>query len=335
MKKNFSSLPFEDKLLNKIHAYYQTIWYEKWKADGDTDLTKEWLDNFNDMSDETARNSEKINMLYLLSQFMYFGNKEMRQLLVSLYRDLYKYPIIYKIRKENNDTLDFAYLNSEFQKELAKTRFLGVGNPSESGVHLLYYFRQECELSKEQFLYPGNIFKTEIVNEVDKDGTKRNYLEATIADNNIKRYVFIDDFCGSGSQAKNYLSKIVQNIKFKDPSIQVSYLMLFSTDYGLQNIKNLNIFDQVESVFCLDKSFKIFSNDSRYYKNETNDLIDINHTKQIVEKYGNRISSCPLGYSDCQLMLSMYHNTPDNTLPIFWSTFKNWKPIFRRYNKIY
>ena len=44
-----------------------------------------------------------------------------------------------------------------------------------------------------------------------------------------------------------------------------------------------------------------------------------------------------LGFGDCQLLLSMEHNTPDNTLPIIWfdEDEKMWRPIFKRYNKIF
>lgn len=30
-----------------------------------------------------------------------------------------------------------------------------------------------------------------------------------------------------------------------------------------------------------------------------------------------------------------YYNTPNNTLPIFWSDENSWQPIFQRYNKKY
>ena len=45
----------------------------------------------------------------------------------------------------------------------------------------------------------------------------------------------------------------------------------------------------------------------------------------------------PLGYDNCQLLLSFFHNTPNNSLPIFWFEDEQveWKPMFRRYPKIY
>lgn len=46
----------------------------------------------------------------------------------------------------------------------------------------------------------------------------------------------------------------------------------------------------------------------------------------------------PLGYQDGQLLIGFSHNTPDNTLPIFWSdgeTGAPWIPVFKRYPKVY
>src|SRR5690349_19316795 len=100
-----------------------------------------WLENFTGITE--SRDVERLHALFMLSHFMYFGSRELRELLRALYRDLFRYPIIASIRRRLKDSIDGHLINAEFQQELAKTRFIGVGNPSESGVHLLYYFRQE------------------------------------------------------------------------------------------------------------------------------------------------------------------------------------------------
>ncbi|HET7117831.1 MAG TPA: hypothetical protein VFI29_15155 [Hanamia sp.] len=338
MAKNYDELPFYDKLKGKIHAYYQTIWREKWKEE--TDQAEDWLKNFSDGGDDENIEKERINMLYLLSKFMYFGNDELRQLLISLYRDLFKYPIVAAIRLANGNTLDTALINTEFQKELSATRFLGVGNPSESGVHMLYYFRQECQrfehhFKKCYFINTSDIFTTNKITEDLPDGKPRTYLKSEITDKLIKRYVFIDDFCGSGSQATSYLKNIVKNIKFENKDIEVNYLMLFGTENGINAVRNLKVFNKVEAVFTIDDTFKAFSNDSRYYKILPDDVIDKDFSKLTASKYGINLFNPPLGYGNCELLLGLYHNTPDNSLPIFWSEQNEWEPIFKRYHKIY
>lgn len=184
MVNNFQPLPIFDKLIKKVYAYYDTIWREKWEEN----IDQNWLSNFHD-DDDDIKHKERINMLYLLSKFMYFGNKELRHMIFALFRDLYKYPIVAAIRKANGDTLDTNLIDRLFNVELESTRFLGVGNPSESGVHLLYYFRQECKLSKRYFINSSEIFMTDRITEQLSDGTERHYLKTSIKNGAIKRYI--------------------------------------------------------------------------------------------------------------------------------------------------
>ena len=328
--ENSDKLSTYDKLLKKIHAYFLTIWKDKHR-DG---IQEQWLENFKH-SNVDMEERERDNMLYLLSKFMYFGDKELRHLLLVLYRDLFKYPIISSIRKLNSDTTDYESLNELFKIELEKTKFLGVGNPSESGVHMLYYFRQECKLPKKHFISTNEIITTSVIQQEDKDGIFSTTLKSEIKDTTIKRYIFIDDFCGSGSQAKDILENFIGNIKSLDPMIEVNYLMLFGTELGIENVRKLNIFNRVEAVFTIDDTFKAFSDTSRYFNDIMDDpLIEKKFSKGIANKYGKLLSDSPLGYRDGQLLVGFHHNTPDNSLPILWCENLNWKPIFKRYNKI-
>ena len=334
--KNFETLPLYDKLMSKVYAYYQTIWFEKWR-DG---IEHDWLNNFTDLNEDKLE-KEKANMLYLLSKFMYFGNVEIRQLLLSLFRDLFKYPIVAEIRRRNNHTLDLNLINTEFYRELANTRFLGVGNPSESGTHLLLFLRQVAGISKDSFIDSKDIFSVEKIIEKLPNKTSREVRNIRINNAAIKRYIFVDDFCGSGTQAKQYLSK-VNRIKKINPDCCVNYFMLFSTTKGLQAVRGLNVFDNVEAVFILDETFKTFSDESRYFKllkvensvDDDEDILGKEFSKETALKYGSKLLPAhPIGYKDCQLLIGFSHNTPDNTLPIFWSENNNWSPIFKRYNK--
>jgi hypothetical protein len=58
--------------------------------------------------------------------------------------------------------------------------------------------------------------------------------------------------------------------------------------------------------------------------------------KTLAEAYGTELEpSHPLGYGDGQYAFGFYYNTPDNTLPIFWSETAGWFPVMKRYEKIY
>jgi hypothetical protein len=328
--KNIDTLPFYIKLQKKIWAYYQTIWKEKWKEK----IHDNWLNNFSDL-DEDITQKERVNMLYLLSKFTYFGSEELRQLLFSLFRDLVKYPIVEKVRRANGDTTDMEVIVPGLVGEMNKTRFLGVGNPSESGVHMLYFFRQECNLHKDFFINTSEIFETMKITETLAGGKTSTKLEIDIKDKSITRYVFIDDFCGSGSQASGYLKNIVDGIRVKTTNVEISYLMLVGTVTGIEVVRKLGLFDRVEAVYTIDETFKAFSSTSRYFKTLPDAVIEKSFSKETAEKYGKALFNPPLGHGDCQLLIGFHHNTPDNSLPIFWSDHNGWQPIFKRYNKIF
>lgn len=311
-------ISLKESLEKKVIAFYTDIW----KDIRDTDYQK-WLDNFKD-SDK-----EKLHALYLLSKFTYFGNLEIRAMLKAIYRDLYKYPIIENIRKTNDDTTDDSFLKDQFELYRNRTRFLGVGNPSESGVHLLYYFRQENTLPKTFFIHAHELFNS-------KYSVDEKRMEQTWADDSINHVVFLDDFCGKGTQAICYITELVKQIKELNNSCQVDYFVMVANRDGLKNVKKETGVDCAKAVFELDETFKSFSSNSRYFAN-VKEGIDKDFCKQMCEKYGDKRAKdakSPLGFNDDELLLSFFHNTPNNTLPVFW-TDKDWYPIFNRAIKIY
>ena len=111
--------------------------------------------------------------------------------------------------------------------------------------------------------------------------------------------------------------------------------MLFSTEAGLSEVRKIDAIDVVETIFTIDESFKTFSDESRYFAMPLDKDIDRHFSMQTASKYGRQLCNDALGYGDCQLLFGLFHNTPDNTLPIFWSEHYSWNAIFKRYNKIY
>lgn len=186
-------------LVGQIKVLSETIWEGK----GNEAAITRWLDNFS--ADPPHLSDDKLTALYLLSRFTYLGSREIKETLKAIYRDLVVYPVVESIRRRMNDTTDLDAINLELKKELASTVFLAAGNPSESGSHLLYYFRQENDLSRKAFIHAMEAFSRN----VKPDG--RHDIE--IANPNIQRYVFLDDFCGTGKQAARYASGIVSEIR--------------------------------------------------------------------------------------------------------------------------
>ncbi|WP_373060184.1 hypothetical protein [Zunongwangia sp. H14] len=313
-----------EKYIKKIKLLNETIWENKVSKN----KIDSWLDNFEE--------EEKNQALYLLTQFIYYSEFSVEKLLEALYRDVFKYQIIFNIRKRNENTLDHEFLEDEFIKHLKKTRFVSLGNPSESSATMMGLMRKINNL-------PTDLFISE------------EKLNSKLGE--INHFIFIDDLCGSGNQAVTYSNKSLPNLKRNYPDAKVWYLMLVATQKGKKNIIDNSKFDYVESIHELDDSYKCFYPDSRIFTNKDSDIDPI-EIKKFTGKYGKpiwqKIISKQIpeidpvkldqisedhkhGYGDGQLLLGFHHNTPDNTLPIIWCNeeYIDWKAIFKRSNKIY
>jgi hypothetical protein len=328
------NIEIQEMLKAKIKILNETLWDNKVLNPS----IEKWLSNF-------SIDKEKLHALYLLSKFMYFGAVPIRTLIKSLYRDLYRYPLIELIRRNNNDTLDADQIENIFKEEEKKTRFLGVGNPSESGVHLLYFFRQENKISKKLFIYTDEV--------LDRSG-----VVPELQFPEVKNYVFIDDFCGSGDQAtlrKSNIRTCVEALK-QHSEIKISYLMLFATSNGIKEVKKSGLYDRVEAIIELDETYKCFDPNSRIFPDKVDSIFEKEFTKEFCYRLGRPLfysinqkeglagdklddfsDKAALGWGDCQLLLGLFHNIPNNTLPIIWYDEEdiNWYPIFKRYNKKY
>lgn len=303
-----------DSLDEKIKILHETSWRDKWQSQGDQYHL--WLDNF--------KKEERIYAMYLLSKFMYFDNETIRELMQRVYEDLYRRPIIYEIRKENKLTRDEQIIEEEFKKKLERTRFLSIGNPSESSAHLLYFFRQENKLERNLFINAHQLYS----HTVDGD----LIIAKTVVDN-IDRIVVLDDFCGSGSQAKSFDGEFVVNLKKDKPEIKIEYYSLFAIEKGLNKIRDLH-YDKADAIFVLDNTYKCFSADSRFFTSKEKELK--NNCHKMCNRYGRKLEpNYPFGYKNGQMLIGFHHNTPNNSLPIFWSERKSWNPIFKRFVKIY
>jgi hypothetical protein len=312
------------KYQRKLKVLNETIWEKKVTQN----KISNWLNNFSE--------DERIHALYLLTQFIYFNEFQVKTLLKSLYRDIFKYKQIHKIRKENNNTLDELIVNKEYKKVLNQTRFITLGNPAESSSELMPIFRKINDL-------PISLFKhSDLVKECPKE---------------INHFVFIDDLCGSGTQATRYSNNIIPKIKLSHPKAKFSYLMIIGTKSGKNKISEETDFDFVDSVLELDTTYKCFDENSRVFKSKE-DIINIDKIKEFTGNYGELLMNHfhldrnpkmkadalktqsdkkKFGFGDGQLSLGFHHNTPNNSLPIFWYNDApvQWVPIFKRINKKY
>ncbi|MHB8730849.1 MAG: phosphoribosyltransferase-like protein [bacterium] len=306
-----------DEFRRKVKVLMELMWDGQflWSR------VEEWLSNFAEPPVD-ADNDERLHALFLLSQFSYFNSNLMRALLRALYRDLVQYPILVSVRRRQRHSLDWASIEPHCHRALGRIRFIGMGKPSESGTHLLYYFRQENNLSTELFVHPHELF----------EGT----LQAPRLVRGVGHLIFLDDFCGSGAQATRYSNRLLSRIRQLNQKIRLSYFPLFATSRGLNHVRERSVFTEVETVCELDDSFRALEPDSRYFR-DAHASINREFARQVCQHYGVILEpGTPLGYGDCQLLLGFAHNIPNNTLPVFWAHRREaprWTPLFPRYTK--
>lgn len=288
-----------------------------------------WAANFDGQI--TSVEIEREHSLVALSRFIYFGKRLVREMLRSLYRDHYEAPLVQRIRRNCANTRDATLLRKLFLQERQATRFIGVGNPAESGAHLLYYFRQINRLSKELFVDFGAAFSEA------SPGGRTAPLQARNA--SISRYVFFDDVVGSADQSKDYLSDKLVRIRKSNPKIDLRFMCLFASSKGLETLNSQKLFDgKASCLFELDDTYKVFHALQRYFPPGLIENFDPQIFEQMARHYGQRLfPGNPVGWKDGQFMLGFTHNTPDNTLPIYWNEGRStgWNPIFVRYDKVY
>lgn len=312
----------EDDLFNKLQTLNERLWEHRARR---VEI-EEWLGNFTDNPADSS--DERLHALFLLSQFVFFGQRQVRELLRALFRDHFRYPIVASFRRDHEDTTDLALIQSHFDDELRRTRFLGLGSPAESGTHLLYYFRQINGLSRNQFVTEAQL----VDRRIDNPNTQ-------LAETAVSRLVFIDDFCGSGTQAIEYSDKMIGLLrdigKRSNTTLEINYLVLMAAKAGLDTVRAHKSFDRVEAVFELDDSYKCLEQGARQFSSPPSG-VNQPFARAMSEHYGAKIVPAhPLGFEDGQLLLGFHHNVPDNTLPILWcDTDPAWTPLFPRFQKL-
>jgi hypothetical protein len=307
--------PDEEALLAKVKILNEKLWDGRLKSHD----IEAWLSGFA----RGGRGSRgRLTGLYLLSQFLYFNERAMRHLLVALYRDLFRLPALQEIKGNLGGSVDLPVLKQEYEGYLAETRFLGIGNPSESGTHLLYSFRQENELPASLFVASHEL----LYDDVASSGKRP-----------VRRAVFIDDFCGSGAQAIRYSGSLLKALKQGASAPLVFYFPVFASEKGLEVVRQKTMFDRVETLCRLDDSFQVFGPESRYFRG-VSCPVSRDEALEVCADLGRTLEPChPLGFRDSQLLLGFSHNIPNNTLPVLWShgeAESEWVPVFPRRKKV-
>jgi len=266
-----------------------------------------WLENFKgEFSDESI---EKVIALDLLRHFLYYSEDEIRHLCKTALSML----IYEKIREDPQ-----RYLGGKSRLLLSAYLqgcvYSYIGYLSESSSHLLYPFRQECDIPISQIIEPGRL-------------SAKNVREALSEDCAL---IFLDDFCGTGQTGLKFWKSHAQEIQKNHPDTKIYYLALVAMEMGTSRIEDYTKLNVISPVI-IKEQHRVFSDRSRVFLDGSKRAI----AKEICGGYGERLvgKDHKYGFGDSQVLIGFHHNIPDNTLPIFWSDAHGWEPLFRRKRK--
>jgi len=196
----------------------------------------------------------------------------------------------------------YAEITSELATPQEKLWFVPVGYVAKSGSIIAYYFRTHNNLPQDRFIAPGDIKSIPLA----KDEV----------------VVFLDDYVGSGNQASQVWQNVVVPVK-ESSECRFAYAVLVGSQHGLKQIRTSTGFIPF-AVEVLTDNERPFSPNSNLFKKAA----EKKTAKTIVGKYGKRLyPNHPLGYNESQGLIGFFYSTPNNTLPIFWSTEAGWMPI--------
>ncbi|CRK83034.1 phosphoribosyltransferase [Neobacillus massiliamazoniensis] len=263
------------------------------------------LDNFEQKVKAWLNNveteEEKQIFLVLLKNYSYYNKLSIAQSFINGF-NMFK-----KIETYHNDTI-----------------YMGVG--SRGGI-----FNGSSELIPI-FKRSNKIDKLRIVEK------PRDFYEK-YDPKDVKNVVLVDDIIGSGTTVKRYLEEnLLRNYPELILGKKIYIICVIALEKGLSTLNKFavknNLFLEVINEYGIEKAF---DKNKGIFISEKERI----NAKKIVRKYDEKIVKREidiLGFKESQGLVSFYHNTPNNTFPIFWedpesrSEINNtpWSPIFGR-----
>ncbi|MDF2479449.1 MAG: hypothetical protein K0S24_4932 [Sphingobacterium sp.] len=295
--ENKLKIPSEEELYTSIRKMANL----SWKIGLEKKDIERWISNFKGNVFGDIEYERRLALL-ILSSFVYYNLEDVRHLSRQIIFKFIHHTVKRMCKEEPYLNQD---LNDLTRKVIKQSIFCPLGNPSESGTNILYYVRQTNMLPKTNFTFD---------------------VQSAIENPEIKNIVFIDDVTLSGVQAKNYFEKY-QLSTIKDKNFY--FLTFMATQEAYDILESLNA-TMIPAIF-LDSRSQCFS-ETTFIFGQNKSLRD--HCCRLATFYGDIIYCPPLGFNDDGYAFGFFYNTPDNTLPIFWSDCNGWKPIFKRFDKI-
>lgn len=296
-----------------------------------------WLRQF-ETSEEKQRAYE-----FVKNQLIYISEEEMRQLVMYVFPLKMKNHLLHKTKKfcDQNGVNNVDERKNIYNFYRRGSLFLGLSD----GAHMDFFRRQNTELSNEQVFvhYDFSDKKAEEMrSEFNKDAQvkkiKSNY--SAIKEENISTFFLIDDFTGSGKSFirkdkdgwHGKISKFIDLLKkngFNYNNASIHVIIYISTEKSMNYMKEqLKMYSSEEDLPDITvETVQIVKPIQLEQQPELLKLLEKNYCnyrklgyKSFEDKHFEKgEGQYPyLGFADCALPLVLFHNTPNNSLPILW-----------------
>lgn len=181
--------------------------------------------------------------------------------------------------------------------------FVPVGYVAKSGSAIAYFFKTQNEIPQSQFILPSD-------------------LESMIPDPKTV-IVFLDDYIGSGQQARQVWDGLTSINPRLIEKAKIIFASIVGRSKGIEHLLEHSGFEVVTVDIVKEEDAPLSEN-----SNVFPDLSERSFASAIIEKYGRKLKpDAPFGYAESQGLIGFFYSTPNNTLPIFWSTENGWKPL--------
>lgn len=273
----------------------------KWKTYQGQEITTDkvlvWLNQFEDIYSQRL-------MFKILQNLKFYNETLLRERMETLFIEVLK-----QLRKKNID------------------RIIEIGKVKRSDIIVSYMDKGPSKSGSEyakKFVEVNNIYF--------ENAVEPNRLVEKINDS-TKVLVFVDDFIGTGQTLIENIEPILAELKSQN--VLAGLVIVIGYITGFQNSstsaesklykKGFDI--TVKILDPLNNSDKVFNEDSHIFNNPNEKL----EAKNICSDIGIKLEkNHPLGYGDCQAAIVFPNTCPNNSLPIFWKSGKDWTPLFER-----
>lgn len=314
VKERFQVQMFADIKYNNYQQYSQGMRYVESLA--------LWLKCFDKSDRSILYNFLKENLIYI-------SEKQMRTLVEMSYPFYIKTKLLKKassISKKPTTNTEKMNQDELYNMLVKKSLFLGLSD----GSHIDLFRRANTELSNEQICVYYDMSKAKFTDMLRETPTSK------IPSERFVNIFLLDDFSGSGisfirkegDKWKGKIIKFLERLKdhgIKTDTIDLLLLLYISTSNALEYIntqlskykteKGITDAYNAEAIQIIDKpkiNQEIKDLLKKYYEQYGMNTIEDSHYKK------GDYNTPFLGFNAGSLPLVIYHNTPNNAIPIIW-----------------